>query len=44
MNREKLFKSMERMHRSQAKLPFDQKLRILFALQRMVRGIKGDRQ
>ncbi|MGB9877369.1 MAG: hypothetical protein ACPLPS_06335 [bacterium] len=41
LTREEIFKGKERFHKEQAKLPFEEKIKILVELQKIARNIKG---
>ncbi|MBI4547975.1 MAG: hypothetical protein HY707_08345 [Ignavibacteriae bacterium] len=41
ITRKKLFEDKEKFHKDQAKLPFEEKIRILVKLQEMASSIKG---
>ena len=42
ITRQKLFKNKEKFHKEQAKLPFEEKIRMLVKLQEIAVRIKGD--
>lgn len=42
ITRQELFESKEKFHKEQAKLPFEEKIKILIRLQEMTRCIKRD--
>ncbi|HOK09949.1 MAG TPA: hypothetical protein PLT82_01240 [Candidatus Hydrogenedens sp.] len=41
ITRNKIFKEKERYHKEQAKLPFEEKIKILVKLQKIAEGITG---
>jgi len=41
LTREEIFEGKERFHKKQAKLSFEEKIKILVKLQRIARSIKG---
>jgi len=41
ISREKLFESKANFHREQARLPFEEKIKILVRLQKIASGVKG---
>jgi|YelNatPaOPRAMG01_1025707.scaffolds.fasta_scaffold34764_5 hypothetical protein len=41
LTREEIFEGKERFHQEQAKLPFEEKIKILVKLQKIARSIKG---
>jgi hypothetical protein len=41
LTREEIFEGKERFHKEQAKLPFEEKIKILVELQKIARSIKG---
>jgi len=42
ITRRELFERKEQFHKEQAKLPFEEKIKILVNMQKIVSGIKGD--
>jgi len=42
ITREELFERKEQFHKDQAKLPFEEKIKILVNMQKIVIGIKGE--
>ena len=41
LTRKEIFEGKERFHKEQAKLPFEEKIKILLKLQKIARSIKG---